>query len=346
LSEAPQPQKVLVNVKITLDDEGKLSFEYNGSPAPDYLVSKAKREHGDEIRQMIADCCEKVNGRAKALAQIHIQTPPPTARVHFMARSFDKPQPLPPIKQPHGILGWVFKNRASAIDVQNNLAQDKYKKDLGDWNAQKEAFATEEAERKEFLEHRILTDPSAMETHFENALGDITWPRETHVSFELLDQGKSIVIDVDLPEVDQMPKTSWSLPAHSFRPTIKHVTENQVLKLYAEHTQGVGFRIIGEAFAVLPSLEKVTISGYTQRANPATGVMQDEYVYSVRATRDAWSRINFNNLAALDVSEALAQFELRRNMTKNGGLQAIEPFATFDHKDADVTTNNDASVTP
>jgi hypothetical protein len=71
----------------------------------------------------------------------------------------------------------------------------------------------------------------------------------------------------------------------------------------------------------------VTASAYTQRACSATGAEQDDYVYSVRTARDAWSRIDFKNLAAVEVGEALARFELRRDVLKNGRMHAIEPFA-------------------
>ncbi len=325
------PQKVLVNVEITLDDEGKLKLDYNRAPAPEYLITKAKREHGDEIREVIEGVCEKVNGQAKALASIHTQTPPPTARVVYKRRDFDESSPKAPLPKSHGVLGWVFKGVAAKIDAANQSAQEKYKSDLAAWSHRKSAFEAEEAERQEFLEHLVFTDPAAMEKHFAQGLQDIDWPRETHVSFEILEAGRGINVDVDLPEVEDMPKKSWNLPAHSFKPTIKQISESQLLKLYADHVQGVGFRIMGEAFAILPSIQTVTLSAYTQRPNPAMGAMQDEYVYSVRASRDVWSRINFNNLGALDVTEALAQFELRRDMGKNGVMKAIEPLVSMEH---------------
>jgi hypothetical protein len=93
------------------------------------------------------------------------------------------------------------------------------------------------------------------------------------------------------------------------------------------HIHGIGFRIIGEALAALPNAQQVVLSAFSQRPNPATGHVGDEYLYSVRVDRDSWSRIAFDGLQNLDVVEALAQFELRRNMTKTGRFKAIEPFS-------------------
>jgi hypothetical protein len=325
-------------VRVNVDDEGKVSFLYNDAPAPDYLVNKAKREHGHEIKEMIAGVCEKMNNRAKSLAQIHLHTPAPTELVRFTPRSFDKSPPIPPVPTPHNLKAWFFKSVASAIDIQNRLAQSKYERDLATWNDSKAAFEAAEVDRRDFLEHRIFADPGAMEHHFEQALHDISWPRETHVSFELLDEGKSIVVEVDLPEIEDMPHTSWNLPANSYKPTVKKLSGNRIAEIYSAHVQGIGFRIIGEAFAILPVLNMVTLSAYTQRSSPTNGVMHDDYLYSLRVTRAGWSGINFENLTAVHVSDALGQFELRRNVAKDGRLQAIEPLMKMDRAGIEATS--------
>jgi hypothetical protein len=52
----------------------------------------------------------------------------------------------------------------------------------------------------------------------------------------------------------------------------------------------------------------------------ATGVIKDEYLYSVRVGRDAWAKIDFKNLKHIDVVEAISKFELRRQMSKTGSF--------------------------
>lgn len=94
-----------------------------------------------------------------------------------------------------------------------------------------------------------------------------------------------------------------------------------------QHVHGIGFRIIGEAFAVLPKAKQVVLSAFSQRPNKATGAVGDEYLYSVRVKRGDWSMINFANLAELDVIAALERFELRRDMTKTGVFRPVEPIA-------------------
>lgn len=92
------------------------------------------------------------------------------------------------------------------------------------------------------------------------------------------------------------------------------------------HIHGIGFRVIGEIFSVLPKAEEVVLSAYTQRPDKATGEILDQYLYSVRVNRREWARIDFANLPVVDAAEALGRFDIRRDMTKTGTLKEIEPF--------------------
>lgn len=76
----------------------------------------------------------------------------------------------------------------------------------------------------------------------------------------------------------------------------------------------------------MPTASQVIFSGYSQRVSRKTGYVEDEYLYSVRVTHEAWEHINFDNLEALDIVECFEQFELRRKVTKTGVISPIEPF--------------------
>lgn len=58
----------------------------------------------------------------------------------------------------------------------------------------------------------------------------------------------------------------------------------------------LGFRIVGEVFAALPTVRNVVLSGYSQRLGQANGHVNDEYLYSVRIGREQWSVLNFETL--------------------------------------------------
>ena len=87
------------------------------------------------------------------------------------------------------------------------------------------------------------------------------------------------------------------------------------------------FRLVGEVFAALPKVQTVVASGYSQRRDPATAQMRDDYLLSVRVERQVWAGNDFAHLAAIDVTEALARHDLRRDMLKSGALKVIVPHA-------------------
>src|SRR3546814_2228918 len=91
---------------------------------------------------------------------------------------------------------------------------------------------------------------------------------------------------------------------------------------------GIGFRIVGESFAALPSAQRVTLSGFSQRNDPATGQVRDDYLYSVSVERHDWERIDFSPLEMIDIVEFFSQFHLRRQMTKTGIFKPIPPLCT------------------
>lgn len=81
--------------------------------------------------------------------------------------------------------------------------------------------------------------------------------------------------------------------------------------------------------AVLPSLERVERSGFTQRIDASTGRVRDEYVTSVRVPRAGWARLDFTHPSAIDVVACLDAFEIRRDLSPSGRLGSIEPFRRF-----------------
>lgn len=46
-----------------------------------------------------------------------------------------------------------------------------------------------------------------MESVLDDHLQDIHWPQKTELSFELSDDGQTLMLDVDLPEIEDFPTT-------------------------------------------------------------------------------------------------------------------------------------------
>lgn len=168
-------------------------------------------------------------------------------------------------------------------------------------------------------------NPDPMEKLLEHRLSEIVWPKETLISLSVSEDGTALELDVDLPEIEHMPTMRAALGARSWDLTIKEAGATATRKLYQQHVHSLGFRILGEAFAALPTVRKIVLSGYSQRIDSATGQTKEDYLYSVRVDRDQWDEINFAMLNQIDPGEALAAFDLRRNMTATGIFKPITP---------------------
>lgn len=320
--------KAITSVPITvhIDESGIISFlDTNGNPAPESWVTAAQKQQGDAIRGLIQTECDKINAQIEALGQLHHDTPNPLLRPRYQRMSFDNPEPVQPVFIKPGFFAALFKRDRERIERENADKQCSYEKVLQEWECAKHEFEIREANRKQLIEHGIYSDTIAMATFLEDTLQDIVWPKETDVSFDIFDEGKHVFLDVDLPEIEDMPTKTATAPLRGYRLNIKDISPAKIRALYMQHVHGVGFRIIGATFAALPIAEEVTLSGYSQRVDAATAQIHDEYLYSVRVRRADWKMIQFNNLPALDVVEALARFELRRDMSKAAVFKPIEP---------------------
>jgi hypothetical protein len=295
-------------IQILLQSDGSVVFnDEKGRPLPDNLVREAKKQNRDYILQWLHEMCDKFNAEIDTLLNIHLTTPAPVGEV------FVNPKPAPPEMQKSGCLGRLFSSYQKKIEERNQQAQKDYENAIVDW---------------EKSEHALRTDTVVMEGVLLEALGSIEWPRETLVSFEIVDNGETVLLDVDLPEIEDMPTQEAHVNSRGLHLKLKDRSQTQLRLDYVTHIHAIGFRFIGDVFAYLPSVSTVVFSGYSQRLNDKTGHIEDEYLYSVRVDRARWEEINFDNLEAVDVVAAFEQFDLRRKSTKRGVLSPVEPFAT------------------
>jgi len=316
-----------IEVSITVKDDGTVEFQdANGNPLDERLIRKTKEQSKDAILNLLQGACDKFNSHIDAIEQVHLGTPWPDFHPTYTVRPFAEVSPPAPVLKRHGILGLLFKSVRSRIDTENAAASAAHERAVNEWEGRKKRHDAIEAEHKTLIEQRVLTDLEAMETVLEESLKDISWPRDTTVSAEVRESGDLILLDIDLPEIEELPKQTAAVPARGYKLSIKELPVTRLQQLYMRHIHAIAFRIIGEVFSVLPKSKIVVISGYSQRPDKSSGVITEQYLYSVRVPRDQWTRINFSNLGSLDVIEALARFDMRRDLSKTGVFKEIVPF--------------------
>lgn len=320
------PNLITMTVTVEVTDNGTIEFrDSESNTLPQHIVNAAKKQQGDVIQGLIRKKCEEINGQIEAIGEIHLYTPAPNIKPQYQFQEFLKPQPTSPIPKKAGFFDKLFGSRHEKIEKENEENERKFLREIAEWQEEKEKFIRSELQRKELIESDIYTDMEAMENFLEENLQSIIWPRETVVETEIYNNGLQVFIDVDLPEIEDMPNKKATTPQRGYKLSVKEMSFTQIQQLYMKHIHGIGFRIIGEIFSALPITQEVTLSAYSQRLNASTANIKNEYLYSVQVTRNLWSGINFNNLESLDITEALAQFNIIRNMTKNGSFKPIKP---------------------
>lgn len=353
-----------VKVSVELEDDGTVLFkDENGNLFDDYLVTQIKKQNKELILQCLEEKSAEKNQKTEDLISFHLTTPPPDTEITFSPAMFEElppiepssifseVMPVPPIPKKHGFFAKHINFCRTIVD-KNNLRQQikfqdkmivweqnkrnfentyqkkkaEYDKLLCDYINRKNNFDDVQDARKKFIEVDRFTDMNSMQDFLEETLQLIDWPRETNISFEVATTKKSIIVDIDLPEFEDMPKQQTVVSKKEMRINFKEISETQKRINYYKHIHAIGFRVIGEIFVALPTIDLVTISAYSQRVDKKTGSIIDEYLYSANVSRDVWNTINFNNLSEIDMAEAFDLFDLRRKASKTGVISPIEPF--------------------
>ena len=239
------------------------------------IMEAAKKQNKDVILAVIQRKCDEVNSNIEALGTIHLDTPNCTSRPVFVEMPFSEPEPAAPPPLKPSLLDKLFKKRMLLLQAKNAKIQTNFAAYYSDWSAERAKHIQQEQDRKRLIEEGIYARITDMEQWLEENLQDIYWPRETAISLELLEDGQLILIDVDLPEIEDMPSSTASVPSRGLKLSVKEMSATAIQKLYMAHVHAVAFRIIGEAFAALPKATTVVFSGYSQRPDKATGRITD-----------------------------------------------------------------------
>jgi hypothetical protein len=358
-------QEALSKVKLSLDKEtGALQIENAfGGPLSRQDLKLVWDQKRSSILEWLEQQADEINGDVELLTSIHQDTPSPDSDPEYETIAFDEQPPeqpmqpeaapkpevkvLPPLsffakffmskrlahekEQQHlheehekALLAWEEARKKEIENYQEAL--QRYADLRRDWDGRKKVHEAKEADRKARFPELLRTDPEVMNKILEDALNSLSWPRETLVSYQITDHGRQVWLDVDLPEMEDLPQKLASVASTGKKLNIKNKPAKQLQLEYAQHIHGIAFRLAGTVFATLPTASTAIISGFSQRLDSSTGKVNDDYLLSVRVEREKYSRINFDSLDKVNPVDAMGGFEIRRKLTSTGVFKAIDPF--------------------
>ncbi|WP_245243300.1 hypothetical protein, partial [Pararhodobacter sp. SW119] len=266
---------------MRISEDGKVEFtDAQREPLSQAKVRRLREADPEAINRALEQAVAAINADLDACLGVHLSTPCP--------RFVPLPPPVPPGREPHAPIAreigfWdrlLF--RRAGIERANALDTEHYKVRLSEWRGRVREHAAESA-RLETLNARLREGmQDVMEEILANRLQDIAWAKETHVAFDFGDDSGTLALDLDLPTIDEMPHRTAAMPARGHNLRMSKRGEAQRRRDFIRLVTGSCFRVAGEAFACLPTVSEMTVSGFTQRIDPATGMKGDVYVISVR----------------------------------------------------------------
>ena len=353
----------LTAFKAILDEKGQVTLvDQEGQTLSASLRRMVWSDYADRMTTWLQSEMDTINGDTELLLDIHQDiVPPGNAIPDYESEAFDQPAPLKPERQrrpsrpvkpeleisfwdrlipgrqqrliqaqAQDLQQWeseleAWKHHCLQIDKAYEQRLQQYERQVAEWNRAWDAHQHEQTQLAQVFTERLTTDESLVVEILTAELNDLDWPRETLVDFDIDLASQSVYLDVDLPEIEDIPARSAEFGARNRRLLIKDKSDRQRREEYARHIHGIILRLACVVLGLLPGIERVVISGYSQCQDSATGHINDDYLLSVAIDKRRFAELNFEQLEQVDPIAALERFDLRREMTKTGIFQSVAP---------------------
>lgn len=328
---AGRKELTAVSMTCAVDEDGSLLFHgVDGELLSGPITNAAKKQHRAAILALLQKKCDHINNTVYALGNMHLRTPDCRDRPVFQPAPFEVPPPIRPIPRKPSVIDVVLPTWLVRLEAASKRTLASYQTELALWKQARLEFDQQQAAKRQLVEEGIYQSVEDMGTWLTEKLHAIHWLRQTHVGFEISDTGRSVQLDVCLPALQDMPKRRAYMPSRGLKLMVRNMTPARVRRLYVRHIHSVLFRLIGEAFAALPTVQTVLISGYSHLDGCPEVIDDDKCLISVSAHRSLWQTIGIAHLKTFNVVNVLERLQLRRNMTGAGELQPVLAFSMQD----------------
>lgn len=163
------------------------------------------------------------------------------------------------------------------------------------------------------------------EEQIEAWLSESEAPIEFSVQPEVIESKGAVMIDLDLPEIEDMPQDKLAELADGTI-KIKKKTKKEQVEDYRTCVFGLGEYVASHVFAEVPQAKKVVVSAYTQRRSEKTGELLDVFIYSVVFSRGDFTK----DYQDKDPYEFCQKLPSRFYVLASGVMKEIVPFEAAD----------------
>lgn len=323
------------------------------------VIRKVKRgeQYKQGVEKLMAEKREEVEENLKSFIEIYKSTPDLYVQSQiqdelsnltpqkYKRRNFTESEPLiDDVKKDLEIEAnqkinklFFWKNKKLRTEYVANNLQTRHHGLLGKWWQRKYDFELDQDKIESEQNAIFIEEYESIKTDLENyleggedyvsnkievILNEITLPVDFSIDYEYAKDKSTLFIDLDLPEIEDMPKEKVNTLA-SGKISVKEKSQKEIKQEYAQCVSGIAFYFSGLFFNISSKINNIQISGYTQRVNKKTGNIEDDYVYSIKFQRNKFETLNFDQI---DPIKAFTNFEHEMNLTKTFELKTIEPF--------------------
>ena len=223
----------------------------------------------------------------------------------------------------------VSKRKARESLVQHwpeqaNRIQEAYEKRIAEYNARmkgkKNHHEAKENERLRSLSKILSDDPQATTDLAIDVFQNIDWPFETEASLGTND-GAHLYINLDLPEQEDLIETIIPSLGRNLSIQEKAKPKRQQNEEYFQLVVGQAVFLSANEFAWNPTLQNVTVAGFTQRTRKNTKDPIDQHVYEITFSQDQIRSFNPSNRS---LPSLLAKCGARIDINHNGAMKTID----------------------
>ncbi len=218
-----------------------------------------------------------------------------------------------------------FEDRYNHVISEWENKKAEYLKSIEEEKAEAQALYQEEYEnRKKWFKSLIEGEGNAVAEAFDAWISSCELPVEININYDWDEENHIIMLDVDLPEIEDVPNTIMT-KTDSGNLKEKKKTQSDLKKEYSVLTFGLAVFLSANAFNISPAIEKVLISGYTQRRDN-DGNVNDDYIYSIKFYRSQFEGMDLKDIDPKDFCMAT---ENRCNLSASSLFKTIKPYDSF-----------------
>lgn len=220
-----------------------------------------------------------------------------------------------------------IKNSDSYKEQVNELLEQRIKE-------QEQIFEESQNEREQFLHLHQFSPVVRTSNQYKNPfqsdeeiseaieqwISNIVLPVQIGIDFEYDENQKILFLDIDLPEIEDLPDSYYEWNQNQLKS--KKKTKTVLQEEYACVIFGLILYIASNAFDLSPYIEKILMAGYTQRRD-SKGNLNGDYIFSMKWNRNQFEGKDISQVNAIDFC---MNTENRCLLSKTYQFKTIEPY--------------------